>query len=30
MGLLVEPPEVGLELDIWFGVLNLTSWGSKY
>ena len=24
-----KPPEVGLELDTWLGVLNLTSWGSK-
>ena len=24
-----EPPEVGLELDTWLGVLNLTLWGSK-
>ena len=24
-----ESLEVGLELDIWLGVLNLTSWGSK-
>ena len=24
-----EPTEVGLELDTWLGVLNLTSWGSK-
>ena len=24
-----EPPEVGLELDTWLGMLNLPSWGSK-
>ena len=24
-----EPPEVGLELDTWLELLNLTSWGSK-
>ena len=28
-GPLAEPPKVGLELDTWLGVLNLTSWGSK-
>ena len=28
-GLPTEPPEVGLELDTWLGVLNLTSWGFK-
>ena len=28
-GPLTELPEVGLELDTWLGVLNLTSWGSK-
>ena len=28
-GSLAKPPEVGLELDTWLGVLNLTSWGSK-
>ena len=28
-GLPTEPPELGLELDTWLGVLNLTSWGSK-
>ena len=25
----VEPSEIGLELDTWLGLLNLTSWGSK-
>ena len=24
-----EPPEVDLEFNIWLGVLNLTSWGTK-
>ena len=28
-GPLAEPLEVGLELDTWLGVLNLTSWRSK-
>ena len=28
-GYLMEPPEVDLEFDTWFGVLNLTSWGTK-
>ena len=25
-----KPPEVDLEFDTWLGVLNLTSWGTKY
>ena len=24
-----KPPEVDLEFEIWIGVLNLTSWGTK-
>ena len=29
-GSLAEPPEMDLEFDTWLGVLNLTSWGTKY
>ena len=25
-----KPPEVDLEFDTWLGVLNLTSWRTKY
>ena len=25
-----KPPKVDLEFEIWIGVLNLTSWGTKY
>ena len=25
-----KPPEVDLEFDTWFGVLNLISWRTKY
>ena len=25
-----EPPEVDLEFNTWLGVLNLTSWGTKF
>ena len=25
-----EPLELDLEFDTWLGVLNLTSWGTKY
>ena len=28
-GSLAEPSKVGLNFDTWFGVLNLTSWGTK-